>query len=624
MTDTVRRLVLKSIHTNGGFLENVRLNFSPQLTCIIGARGTCKSTLVESLRFAFGSDPERIRQLTVSDGLITRTLGAASVRCTVDFSVNSSTKTYELERELDSKPRITSKGEHDPLVEELKDDIEIYSQGALEQLASSNQPQLRLQLIDRPHHAEIASLRREIQHSSVELAQIGVTFRQLSSDIEKRRLLLKDIGKLRSELDITLKDRAEVPPTLEEQHAKYLSRQRVLDLFNELEDLQLAVGNALDDVVRSTESLESIDRRAAELADAKDTIEPLAASLAENLTSIANIKKAIAAVPVSTKRAETAADFETRNASYYEQRQKRQAITESLKREDVLRRQLSDLEKSERELQEFTEKRAVLLKRRREARHKSEEMRDRIFDLRVQETERINQEFGDVILLSVRRAALSQPYITRLTELMSGSRIRGQDDIARELATALTSADLLTIIEQGDAPRLASLLDRDLGQITRVVTYLRDHPEVYSLEGSLSDDALDITMFDKGVPKAVEELSAGQRATALLPLVLRDSTCPLIIDQPEDDLDNSFIYKVLVQNILKLKKRRQLIFVTHNANIPVLGDAEQIVVMHMESPDKAAPPRVGGLDERKDDILELLEGGEEAFANRDRRYHDLH
>jgi ABC-type cobalamin/Fe3+-siderophores transport system ATPase subunit len=143
------------------------------------------------------------------------------------------------------------------------------------------------------------------------------------------------------------------------------------------------------------------------------------------------------------------------------------------------------------------------------------------------------------------------------------------------------------------------------------------------LEGELFDDSLEITMFDHGHPKPVEDLSEGQRATALLPLILRNSSCPLIVDQPEDDLDNSFIFQVLVKNILKLKEERQLIFVTHNANIPVLGEAEAIVVMHMEKPNKAAPPASGSLEDRKQDILHLLEGGKEAFAHREQRYRPL-
>jgi predicted ATPase len=298
-------------------------------------------------------------------------------------------------------------------------------------------------------------------------------------------------------------------------------------------------------------------------------------------------------------------------------------LNESLKREDALQRRLSELEKIEREAKKIENEGKDAAAKRRTVRAELATLRDSIFERRVQEAEKINQEFGDVILLSVRRAAHSKPFVNRLSELLAGSRIRTQGNIAEELATSLSPSDLLEVIEHGDAQRLAGLLSRDLGQITRVITYLRDHPDLYDLDGELFEDSLEITMFDRGQPKPVEQLSEGQRATALLPLILRESTCPLIVDQPEDDLDNSFIFEVLVKNVSKLKKERQLIFVTHNANIPVLGNAEAIVVMHMEKPTKAAPPVVGSLDERTEDILRLLEGGKEAFERREAQYGSL-
>ena len=77
--------------------------------------------------------------------------------------------------------------------------------------------------------------------------------------------------------------------------------------------------------------------------------------------------------------------------------------------------------------------------------------------------------------------------------------------------------------------------------------------------------------------QALEELSTGQQATVvLLPLLLK-SDAPLIVDQPEDDLDNRFIIEGIVPRMRDEKQRRQFIFSTHNPNIPVLGDAELIV-----------------------------------------------
>lgn len=74
------------------------------------------------------------------------------------------------------------------------------------------------------------------------------------------------------------------------------------------------------------------------------------------------------------------------------------------------------------------------------------------------------------------------------------------------------------------------------------------------------------------------DLLKGQRATALLLLLLGASTnAPLVIDQPEDDLDKRFVYDGIVTNLRSLKGKRQIIASTHNANVPVLGDAELIV-----------------------------------------------
>ena len=98
---------------------------------------------------------------------------------------------------------------------------------------------------------------------------------------------------------------------------------------------------------------------------------------------------------------------------------------------------------------------------------------------------------------------------------------------------------------------------------------------------------------------------------------------PLIIDQPEDDLDNRFIHHDIVPRIRKAKSDRQLIFSSHNANIPVLGDADQIVTLVAEDIDDAVTGRIaegglGSIDREPVRIMveELLEGGRDAFNTR--------
>lgn len=118
-------------------------------------------------------------------------------------------------------------------------------------------------------------------------------------------------------------------------------------------------------------------------------------------------------------------------------------------------------------------------------------------------------------------------------------------------------------------------------------------------------------------------MSKGQRATALLLLLLGASKSPLVIDQPEDDLDNRFVYDGIVQRLRDLKGTRQIIASTHNANVPVLGDAELIVAL--EGDGQHGWPVEDGIGSLDDAVIRalaesLLEGGPAAFNARQHLY----
>ena len=127
--------------------------------------------------------------------------------------------------------------------------------------------------------------------------------------------------------------------------------------------------------------------------------------------------------------------------------------------------------------------------------------------------------------------------------------------------------------------------------------------------------------------QALDALSTGQKATAVLLLLLLESEAPLIVDQPEDDLDNRFITEGVVPRMREEKQRRQFVFSTHNANIPVLGDAELILGLAAsgEAEDgKAviAPEHMGSIDAQpvRELVEEILEGGKTAFETRRLKY----
>ncbi|MCH8046008.1 MAG: AAA family ATPase [Planctomycetes bacterium] len=120
----------------------------------------------------------------------------------------------------------------------------------------------------------------------------------------------------------------------------------------------------------------------------------------------------------------------------------------------------------------------------------------------------------------------------------------------------------------------------------------------------------------------VNKKSPGQRSSAMLPLIALAESVPLVIDQPEDNLDKRLIGSVLMKVLADLKEKRQIIVCTHDPNILVGGDAEQVVVLEAENDRRGNVSQHGSID--NDDIvttvINLLEGGAEAFKNRTRRY----
>jgi type III restriction enzyme len=123
---------------------------------------------------------------------------------------------------------------------------------------------------------------------------------------------------------------------------------------------------------------------------------------------------------------------------------------------------------------------------------------------------------------------------------------------------------------------------------------------------------------------AFEQASAGQQATALLRVLLAQTGMPLIIDQPEEDLDSQVIEDVVTQ-LWKAKRGRQVIFASHNANLVVNGDAELVVVCDYRTSGDQSGGRIkleGAIDvpEVRDAITHVMEGGEKAFKLRKNKY----
>lgn len=146
-----------------------------------------------------------------------------------------------------------------------------------------------------------------------------------------------------------------------------------------------------------------------------------------------------------------------------------------------------------------------------------------------------------------------------------------------------------------------------------------------SLAKVFPEDKLQIKIINDKEEIDINEGSPGQKSAAILAFILNSGENPLIIDQPEDDLDNSLIYSLVVKSIRKMKSKRQIIIVTHNPNIPVLGDAEGIVILERNNEGKVTfrkNKKAGCIEEKiiREGICEIMEGGEDAFRKREQKY----
>lgn len=154
----------------------------------------------------------------------------------------------------------------------------------------------------------------------------------------------------------------------------------------------------------------------------------------------------------------------------------------------------------------------------------------------------------------------------------------------------------------------------------RFATHLQGLPQesMSDLMLWLPEDSLKITFGNE--KQNLQQSSPGQKAVALLAFILSYGDSPLLLDQPEDDLDNAVISHAIVHQLRQKKTQRQLIIVTHNANIVVNGDAEMVFPLEVSGGESRAE-RADGIQNRevRQAICDVLEGGKQAFAERYRR-----
>lgn len=253
-----------------------------------------------------------------------------------------------------------------------------------------------------------------------------------------------------------------------------------------------------------------------------------------------------------------------------------------------------DYEKKVKKLSDDKKKLLELLKERRELINARCENKREINRQHVAFAEKINRDLKnsvDDFFINVKYLdnLYSPEFETTLKELM-GWRT-SQVSKAKIIASSIGLYDFVNAIKTKNTAVLSNirlngvpLLSQE--DINSIINKLNDNYQYEDIESLAYDDLPQITVtkyvetagLRKPIIKKISQLSLGQQQSVLLGiLLLSDSNRPLLIDQPEDNLDSEFIYKTIVATLRKIKEHRQVIIVTHNPNIAVLGDAELII-----------------------------------------------
>lgn len=229
--------------------------------------------------------------------------------------------------------------------------------------------------------------------------------------------------------------------------------------------------------------------------------------------------------------------------------------------------------------------------------------------LREAKTAEVNKS-QEIIKLEVKYKGHKEEFSKLLQTMFQGTRIRG--DKLKKVAEAFSDGiEIFNVLNQKARFIHVGFSDIEWQKFRERVI---EQQEFLCL--TRIPDCLEISYLGR----PIQQLSLGQRASALLLLLLSLENIPIIVDQPEDDLDSQTVYEGLVKEILKLKGQRQIIFATHNPNIPVLGDCEQVVVFSVEGDRTVTINGSIDVESIQRSIVDIMEGGAEAFAKRKEIY----
>jgi hypothetical protein len=611
---------IRGMAITGGFLHEETIHFSDNLNCLIGGRGTGKSTAIRAIAYAFGMNDEF--------GDCDNCPDSVTVYCE---DANGIPYRYVRTRGGDTEV----KAKEDGSVTEVPIDafrIEYFGQGELAKVAEDplKHPDLFQKFLDR--HTNLRdlleteeSLVTSLRENAGRLTPLENAFEQLTTkrklleEIEKK-LKVAEEGKLREVVGTQSKLASEktVRESIEAIATEYTNGWTLSSIQRDFDQILATAGTCTEDEA-SKKTMAAIKavlhKNNAAVKQKEIELNTTLKSCAKELTKLAGELK-VSYQRMNGEVATKLADLKTRG------------LATDVPGLEALLRQKTLVGKEIAWVEQRADERKQCREQRTKLRGELKEVREKMTARRKAQLKGINTNLVETIkdytiFVKYDDAGITEEFESFIQEKMHGTYL--QDYLIENLCSRITPSELADLVLERNYKKISEKAKISIEWAEKIVGKLCYWNILFELQALAKQPKPIITVRTKSTPPReipVLQLSDGQRHTILLTIaMLAESNVPLIIDQPEDDLDNAFIFSSIVTTLRAIKERRQVILVTHNANIAVLGDSELILPMCRENDCGKVRDR-GSIDTdaTKRCVLDILEGGSAAFLRRKEMY----
>lgn len=591
---------IKSIAFEGGLLDGTKIDFSPELNNLIGIRGSGKSSVLEILRYTLGIPLSPIAvDPKYKDGLIENVLKSGGK--SIVTVVNRHKEEYRIEKIYGQKEDIYKEGilQTGISIDAIFDYPVYFGQKDL----SNKDADFEADLIQRLIGTRLKGVQNRIEQKKREVENI-------ISEIKK----LRNLKELKKETDTLIQNAKHQLEFFKKKGVEEKLKQQTLfdsdiskisqtdsSIRSYLHELASIISNHeyffQQEVSGSEVNRELFEETKALMVELKTEFEKLK-GIQKNSTQI-QLKFKDVISKINAKKEGLKEEFA---------KIKREINTDTINPDNFLNlnRQIETAQLKLKEIEKSEKKRSELQANLLERLTELDNLWLDEYKLLKTEVDRINEAesklFIDVLFKDRR-----DKFIDKMKQVFRGSGIR--ETAYQEIES--TYKDFIQIYR--DSSKLDNILNEN-----QVVDFKRRFSE--NLEDLLTFKVENKIIIQYN-GKSLDKHSLGQRASALILFLLaQKENDVLIIDQPEDDLDNQTIYDEVIKELKKIKGNMQFIFATHNANIPVLGDSEKVVSCSYD--EKKITVHSGTIDNHQTQryIVDIMEGGDEAFNRRKNIY----